>query len=159
MSGMAGNVTAFNTVWTFDLYQSYIHKGASDAHYLKMGRWTTVVGIPDLDGHRLRGAGLQQHYGYAAAGVFHRERAAVCDLPAGHVLEALHRARGLHGSGQWTLAAVLHHGLTVPASTATGIHGGWLHVVHVYPSAMALNFYQAIIGVHRQLRPHGDQSA
>jgi SSS family solute:Na+ symporter len=45
MSGMAGNVTAFNTVWTFDLYQSYIHKGASDAHYLKMGRWTTVVGI------------------------------------------------------------------------------------------------------------------
>ena len=44
-----------------------------------------------------------------------------------------------------TLAAVLHHGLTVPAATATGIHGGWLHVVHVYPSAMALNFYQAII--------------
>ena len=44
-----------------------------------------------------------------------------------------------------TLAAVLHHGLTVPVATATGIHGRWLHVVHVYPSAMALNFYQAII--------------
>src|ERR1700683_1746340 len=44
MSGMAGNVTAFNTVWTFDIYQSYINKGASDAHYLKMGRWTTVGG-------------------------------------------------------------------------------------------------------------------
>jgi SSS family solute:Na+ symporter len=44
-----------------------------------------------------------------------------------------------------TCAAGLHHGLTVPAATATGIHGGWLHVVHVYPSAMALNFYQAII--------------
>ena len=45
MSGMAGNVTAFNTVWTYDLYQSYIHKGASDEHYLAMGRWATVGGI------------------------------------------------------------------------------------------------------------------
>ena len=45
MSGMAGNVTAFNTVWTYDIYQSYIHKGASDAHYLQMGRWATVFGI------------------------------------------------------------------------------------------------------------------
>ena len=45
MSGMAGNVTAFNTVWTYDIYQSYIHKGGSDAHYLAMGRWATVGGI------------------------------------------------------------------------------------------------------------------
>src|SRR6185503_5792059 len=34
MSGMAGNVTAFNTVWTYDIYQAHIRKGASDAHYL-----------------------------------------------------------------------------------------------------------------------------
>ena len=45
MSGMAGNVTAFNTVFTYDLYQSYIHKGASDRHYLAVGRWATVGGI------------------------------------------------------------------------------------------------------------------
>ena len=38
MSGMAGNVTAFNTVWTYDIYQAYIHKDATDAHYLWMGR-------------------------------------------------------------------------------------------------------------------------
>src|SRR6202047_862853 len=44
MSGMAGNVTAFNTVWTYDIYQSYIRKGASDAHYLLVGRLTTIVG-------------------------------------------------------------------------------------------------------------------
>src|SRR6266853_3584134 len=36
MSGMAGNVTAFNTVWTYDIYQAYIHRGASDHHYLNM---------------------------------------------------------------------------------------------------------------------------
>src|SRR5260370_38259406 len=44
MSGMAGNVTAFNTVWTYDIYQSYIRGNASDAHYLWMGRIATVFG-------------------------------------------------------------------------------------------------------------------
>jgi SSS family solute:Na+ symporter len=45
MSGMAGNVTAFNTVWTYDLYRSYIRRDAPDSHYLWMGRVVTVVGI------------------------------------------------------------------------------------------------------------------
>lgn len=45
MSGMAGNVTAFNTVWTYDLYQAYIAKNKSDEHYAWMGRAITVVGI------------------------------------------------------------------------------------------------------------------
>ncbi len=45
MSGMAGNVTAFNTVWTYDIYQSYIRPGAPDRHYLTVGRVTTVVGV------------------------------------------------------------------------------------------------------------------
>ena len=44
MSGMAGNVTAFNTIWTYDLYQSYIAPGRSDAHYLKVARAATIVG-------------------------------------------------------------------------------------------------------------------
>jgi solute:Na+ symporter, SSS family len=45
MSGMAGNVTAFNTVWTYDLYQTYISPGKTDSHYLRVGRWTSVVGV------------------------------------------------------------------------------------------------------------------
>ena len=45
MSGMAGNTTAFNTVWTYDIYQSYINKTASDQHYLWMGRAATVFGL------------------------------------------------------------------------------------------------------------------
>ncbi len=45
MSGMAGNVTAFNTVWTYDIYRSYIRRNAPDRHYLQMGRIVTVVGI------------------------------------------------------------------------------------------------------------------
>jgi len=45
MSGMAGNVTAFNAVWTYDIYQSYIAPKRSDLHYLKVGRVVTIVGI------------------------------------------------------------------------------------------------------------------
>jgi hypothetical protein len=45
ISGMAGNVTAFNTVFTYDIYQSYIKKDGSDKHYLNVGCWTTVFGI------------------------------------------------------------------------------------------------------------------
>jgi len=45
MSGMAGNVTAFNTIWTYDIYGSYIKKGKSDSHYLRMGKFATVFGV------------------------------------------------------------------------------------------------------------------
>src|SRR4029079_3166377 len=46
MSGMAGNVTAFNTVWTYDIYETHIRPGAGDQHYLKVGKLATVAGIP-----------------------------------------------------------------------------------------------------------------
>jgi solute:Na+ symporter, SSS family len=45
MSGMAGNVSAFTTVWTFDIYRALINKDASDHHYVNMGRWCTVLGV------------------------------------------------------------------------------------------------------------------
>jgi SSS family solute:Na+ symporter len=45
MSGMAGNVSAFATVWTYDLYRPFLRKGATDAHYLSMGRWSTILGV------------------------------------------------------------------------------------------------------------------
>jgi solute:Na+ symporter, SSS family len=45
MSGMAGNVSAFSTVWTYDIYGALIKRNASDKHYVSMGRWSTVVGV------------------------------------------------------------------------------------------------------------------
>jgi len=45
MSGMAGNVSAFSTVWTYDLYGAYVNKKATDQHYVFMGRLSTVVGM------------------------------------------------------------------------------------------------------------------
>jgi SSS family solute:Na+ symporter len=144
MSGMAGNVTAFNTVWTFDLYQSYIHKGASDAHYLKVGRWTTVVGILISMGCAYLVMGfnnimdtLQLVFSIVNAPLFATFLLGMFwKRSTGHAAFI-----GLVGG---TLAAVLHHGLTLSAGASPGIHGGWIHVVHTYPSAMALDFSQAI---------------
>jgi SSS family solute:Na+ symporter len=45
MSGMAGNVSAFSTVWTYDIYGAFINKKATDEHYVLMGRWSTVIGM------------------------------------------------------------------------------------------------------------------
>src|SRR6202789_3599994 len=45
MSGMAGNVSAFSAVWTYDIYQPHINKNASDSHYVAIGRWATILGV------------------------------------------------------------------------------------------------------------------
>lgn len=45
MSGMAGNVSAFATVWTYDIYRPYIHKQGTDKHYVLVGRWCTIIGV------------------------------------------------------------------------------------------------------------------
>ena len=45
MSGMAGNVSAFSTVWTIDIYAALFHKTATDAQRVRMGRWCTVIGV------------------------------------------------------------------------------------------------------------------
>jgi SSS family solute:Na+ symporter len=45
MSGMAGNVSAFATVWTYDIYRAFMRKSAPDAHYVSMGRWCTILGV------------------------------------------------------------------------------------------------------------------
>jgi len=45
MSGMAGNVSAFATVWTYDIYRATFRKNATDAHYVSVGRWCTILGV------------------------------------------------------------------------------------------------------------------
>jgi SSS family solute:Na+ symporter len=45
MSGMAGNVSAFATVWTYDIYGAFIKRRATDQHYVAVGRWCTILGV------------------------------------------------------------------------------------------------------------------
>lgn len=145
MSGMAGNVTAFNTVWTYDIYQSYIRPHQSDQHYLRMGQFATVFGIAlsilaayvaakfnnimDL---------LQLVFGFVNAPLF------------ATFLLGMFWKRGTGHGAFWGLAlgmiaALFHLALTLPAGAVPhSVKGGWIGVLHVYPSEMAQAFVTAI---------------
>jgi solute:Na+ symporter, SSS family len=144
MSGMAGNVTAFNTVWTYDLYQSYINRAATDEHLLWMGRAATVAGI-----------GLSVAAAYAATRFnnimdFLQLIFAFVNAPlfATFLLGMFWKRSTGHGAFfgliLGTASAAMHHGLTLPVGASAGIKGGWIAVVHTYPSEMAQNFWTAI---------------
>jgi SSS family solute:Na+ symporter len=144
MSGMAGNVTAFNTVWTYDIYQSYIRPGATDAHYLWMGRAATVFGIAFSIGaaymaNRFNNIMdmLQLVFAFVNAPLF-------ATFLLGMFWKRTTGHAAFTGLLAGTAAAVIHHGLTLPAGAVVGIKGGWLAVTHIYPSEMAQNFWTAI---------------
>ena len=145
MSGMAGNVTAFNTVWTYDIYQSHIRRGASDAHYLMMGRIATVGGIVLAIGAAYLASAfnnimdlLQLVFAFVNAPLF-----------ATFALGMFWRRSTGHGAFagllSGTIAAAFHHGLTLPAGAHPGVKGGFLGLLHTYPSELAQTFWTAII--------------
>jgi SSS family solute:Na+ symporter len=139
MSGMAGNVTAFNTVFTYDIYEGYIRKGAPDSHYLHVGRITTLVGttlsvltaylaqrynnIMDL---------LQLVFGFVNAPLF-------ATFLLGMFWKRATGNGAFFGLLGGTTAAALTHGLTVAEGK-----GGWIQNIHTFPSTMAQNFWIAI---------------
>ena len=151
MSGMAGNVTAFNTVWTYDIYQAYIQPSASDRHYLLwMGQFATFFGTADLDRRGVPGDTrsitswtlLQLVFAFVNAPLF-----------ATFLLGMFWKRATGHGAFFGLLAgtaaaAALIHGLTLPSGGDVGIKGGWLsgldHAIYTYPSEMAQNFWTAI---------------
>jgi SSS family solute:Na+ symporter len=145
MSGMAGNTTAFNTVWTYDIYQSYINKGATDRHYLWMGRAATVFGL----GISVVAAYFARHFNNIMD-VLQLVFAFVnAPLFATFMLGMFWKRATGHGAFfgllSGTGAAALHHGLTLPLGSMAGAKGGWLGtIVHTYPSEMAQNFWTAI---------------
>jgi SSS family solute:Na+ symporter len=151
MSGMAGNVTAFNTVWTYDIYQSYIAPKKSDNHYLWMGRWATVFGILISVGCAYLASKfnnimdmLQLVFSFVNAPLF-----------ATFLLGMFWRRTTGHGAF-WgllggTLGAGLFHGLAQTAGNDPGIKGGWLtQMFHAnsqfhFNSDMGQNFTTAIV--------------
>ena len=144
MSGMAGNVTAFNTVWTYDIYQAYLRPQASDAHYLWIGRMATVFGIAASVLTAYVAAQfnnimdvLQLVFAFVNA-----------PLLATFLLGRFWKRATGHGAFSGlvagTAAAALHHGLTIPAGAVAGVKGGWLAMLSTYPSEMAQNFWTAI---------------
>ena len=140
MSGMAGNVTAFNTVFTFDIYQSHINRNASERHYLMVGKGTTVVGIlisiatayiasrfnniMDL---------LQLVFGFVNAPLF-------ATFFLGMFWKRTTAGGAFWGLVSGTAAAALTHGLTVAKGK-----GGWITEVHSFYSGTSQAFTIASI--------------
>ncbi len=138
MSGMAGNVTAFNTVWTFDIYQPYFVKNASDSHYLKVGKVTTVVGIIGSIGVAYLAASfnnindfLQVIFSFVNAPLF-----------ATFLLGMFWKRATGHGAFAGLLAgsmaAALVHGLSVAEGK-----GGWIMPMHEFGSGLSQAFNMA----------------
>ncbi len=154
MSGMAGNVTAFNTVWTYDLYQAYIAPKKSDEHYAWMGRAITVVGIllsivcaylvsswsnaMDI---------IQLVFGFVNAPLF-------ATFLLGMFWARTTATGAFLGLLGGTLTSALFHSLTSATGNSLGIKGGYLwtfmgkHLEDVpakliFPSDMAQNFWLA----------------
>ena len=149
MSGMAGNVSAFNTVWTYDIYQSYINPNKSDTHYLKVGRLTTVFGVlvSILTAYVAKQFNnvmdfLQLIFAFINAPLF-------ATFLLGMFWKRTTGHGAFYGLISGTIAASIHHGLTAPIGAATVFKGAWLvggaqNAIHVYPSEMAQNFWTAI---------------
>jgi SSS family solute:Na+ symporter len=167
MSGMAGNVTAFNTVWTYDIYQAYLKPQASDAHYLWIGRMATIFGVA---------ASILTAYVAAQFNnimdVLQLVFAFVnAPLLATFLLGMFWKRATGHGAFTGlvagTVAAALHHGLTLPVGAIAGVKGGWIAASMLYPSEMAQNFRTAIdawtvcfvvtIAVSLATRPRADR--
>jgi SSS family solute:Na+ symporter len=145
MSGMAGNVTAFNTVWTYDIYQSYLAPNKTDAHYLWMGRFATVFGILISIAAAFLASQfnnimdmLQLVFGFVNAPLF-----------ATFLLGMFWRRTTGHGAFfgliGGTTAAALFHGLALTKGCVPGIKGGWLHPMFPFQSEMGQNFWMAIV--------------
>ncbi len=151
MSGMAGNVTAFNTIWTYDLYQAYIAPNRSDHHYFVVGQATTVVGIilsifcAYFAGHYSNAMNIVQLvFGFVNAPLFATFLLGMFWVRA----TATGAFLGLVGG---TLTSALFHALTLSAGDVPGIKGGYIWsasgqnvpAICQFPSEMAQNFYLA----------------
>ena len=146
MSGMAGNVTAFNTVFTYDIYQSYIKKDAPDRHYLTVGQH---------DDHRGRAASigaayvaqrynnimdlLQLVFGFVNAPLF-----------ATFLLGMFWKRTTAHGAFFGLVSGTGAALLTLALTVAEG-KGGWIAIYTRSPRTMAQNFWIAIMAFRRAL--------
>jgi len=149
MSGMAGNVSAFNTVWTYDIYQSYIrpatgNKTADDKHYLSMGRMATIFGVLVS----IAAAYLASLFGNIMD--FLQTIFSMVNAPLFAVIFLGMFWKRTTGNAAFTgllagfFVALLHHGLTYPVGADTLVKGGWIVHLHSYPVEMAQNFWTAI---------------
>ena len=144
MSGMAANVTAFNTVWTYDLYKT-IKPNQTDKQLLAMGKYATIFGIIAAMGFALVASNynnimsiLQLVFGFVNAPLF-------ATFLLGMFTRRSNSVGSFWGLVIGTGTAVIFHGLTLAAGNPAGVKGGWISTAIEYPKEMSQNFWIAIV--------------
>ena len=139
MSGMAGNVSAFSTVWTYDIYRPLINKKASDSHYVLVGRLFDRHRRDCIYWRRVPGTAVPRHHGLRSGSLQRLRGAPVGDDSVWYVLEAR------HGASRFPWLVLWHHFLGEP------VHVGQadslaLATVALSPDAkpMAENVFRAL---------------
>jgi SSS family solute:Na+ symporter len=143
MSGMAGNVTAFNTVFTYDLYQAYFAKGKSDHHYFLAGKAVTVAGILLSIGAAYFASMydnamdiIQLVFGFVNAPLF-------ATFLLGMFWKRTTGTGAFLGLFGGIAGSALFHSLTIAHGNLPGVKGGYVHLAREFPSEMAQNFWLA----------------
>jgi len=139
MAGMAGNVSAFATVWTYDIYRPFLRKTAPDQHYVSMGRWCTLIGLFVSIGTAYLAMGfasimdyVQALFGFFIAPLF------------GTVLLGMLWKRVSRAAGFWGLLAGTLSSVTM--FTLMKLDHRWVRVFALSPNAQGLaqDMYQAL---------------
>ncbi len=139
MAGMAGNVSAFATVWTYDIYRPFLRKTAPDQHYVSMGRWCTLIGLFVSIGTAYLAMGfasimdyVQALFGFFIAPLF------------GTVLFGMLWKRVSGAAGFWGLLAGTLSSVTM--FTLMKLDHRWVSVFALSPHAQGLaqDMYQAL---------------
>ncbi len=158
MSGLAASLTAFNAVFTVDIYETCLGKNASDSRSPAVGRWAALGGMLIVAGVAYTVLGFSGVGGFVDTGAFSDTLGALLLVFALVIAPQLatflmgmfsRRATG-HGAfaglAAGTAAAVLHYGLTLPVDARAGVQGGWIAIAHRYPGFIAECFWTATIG-------------
>ena len=144
MSGMAANVTAFNTVWTYDIYKA-INPGKTDKDLLKMGKYATIFGIIAAMGFALFASRynnimsiLQLVFGFVNAPLF-------ATFLLGMFTRKSNGIGSFWGLAVGTFSAVIFHGLCIAGTNPPGSKGGWISPMIKAHTEMSQAFSVAIV--------------
>jgi SSS family solute:Na+ symporter len=146
MSGVAAAITAFNSVFVRDLYEPWLGRNADEVRVLAVARWTTLGAVAATIGIAFAVMRFETVVGALALGL------AFLNAPlfATFLLGMFWRRATGHGAFAGVIAgmatAVVHYGLTLPEGANRGMHGGWIALMHIYPSAIAQAAWTALFG-------------
>jgi solute:Na+ symporter, SSS family len=150
MSGMAGNVTAFNTVWTYDIYQAFFVPNKPDSHYFWMAKFITVVGIllsiacayfASMYNNAMDV--IQLVFGFVNAPLFATFLLGMFWKRTTSIGAFLGLFGGIATSAVFHAVTTVRTNLDAAGHVVNGMKGGYLTVVKAYPSEMAQNFWLA----------------